>query len=38
MNALGTRDRAELAALAEPWRPWRAYAVMRLWQEIEDPA
>ncbi len=37
MNALGTRNRAELLRLAEPWRPWRAYAVMRLWQHIEDP-
>ena len=37
MNALGTRDRAELLAQAEPWRPWRAYAVMRLWQHIEVP-
>jgi AraC family transcriptional regulator of adaptative response / DNA-3-methyladenine glycosylase II len=37
MNALGTRDRAELLAQAEPWRPWRAYAVMRLWQDIEVP-
>ncbi|MEY3252456.1 MAG: DNA-O6-methylguanine-protein-cysteine S-methyltransferase/DNA-3-methyladenine glycosylase Ada/AlkA [Pseudomonadota bacterium] len=37
MNALGTRDRAELLARAEPWRPWRAYAVMRLWQHIEVP-
>jgi hypothetical protein len=26
-----------LAALAEPWRPWRAYAVMRLWHYLENP-
>lgn len=38
MNALGTRQRNELLALAEPWRPWRAYAVMRLWQHIEEPS
>lgn len=42
MNALkphlSTRDRRALLSLAEPWRPWRAYAVMRLWQQIEDPA
>jgi AraC family transcriptional regulator of adaptative response / DNA-3-methyladenine glycosylase II len=38
MNALGTRDRAELTRRAEPWRPWRAYAVTRLWQEIEEPS
>lgn len=37
MNALGTRNRTELLARAEPWRPWRAYAVMRLWQHIEEP-
>jgi AraC family transcriptional regulator, regulatory protein of adaptative response / DNA-3-methyladenine glycosylase II len=37
MNALGTRDRAELIARAEAWRPWRAYAVMRLWQHLEEP-
>jgi AraC family transcriptional regulator, regulatory protein of adaptative response / DNA-3-methyladenine glycosylase II len=35
MNALGTRSPAQVAALAEPWRPWRAYAVMRLWHHIE---
>ncbi len=38
MNALGTRDPKRLAALAEPWRPWRAYAVMRLWHHLETPA
>jgi AraC family transcriptional regulator of adaptative response / DNA-3-methyladenine glycosylase II len=35
MNALGTRKPKELTAIAEPWRPWRAYAVMRLWHELE---
>lgn len=35
MNALGSRDPKQLTALAEPWRPWRAYAVMRLWHELE---
>jgi len=35
MNALGTRSPKEITALAEPWRPWRAYAVMRLWQGLE---
>jgi AraC family transcriptional regulator of adaptative response / DNA-3-methyladenine glycosylase II len=35
MNALGTRKPQELTAIAEPWRPWRAYAVMRLWHELE---
>jgi AraC family transcriptional regulator of adaptative response / DNA-3-methyladenine glycosylase II len=35
MNALGTRDPKQVMALAEPWRPWRAYAVMRLWHHLE---
>jgi AraC family transcriptional regulator of adaptative response / DNA-3-methyladenine glycosylase II len=35
MNALGTRDAKAVAAAAEPWRPWRAYAVMRLWHHVE---
>ena len=40
MNALGSRSPKEITALAEPWRPWRAYAVMRLWQGLEtaEPA
>jgi AraC family transcriptional regulator of adaptative response / DNA-3-methyladenine glycosylase II len=35
MNALGTRDPRALTRQAEAWRPWRAYAVMRLWHKIE---
>ena len=39
INALAphgrTRDAAALAGLAEAWRPWRAYAVMRLWHFVE---
>ncbi len=35
LNALGTRDSAAVLAQAEAWRPWRAYAVMRLWQTLE---
>jgi AraC family transcriptional regulator of adaptative response / DNA-3-methyladenine glycosylase II len=35
MNALGTRDLKDVAARAEAWRPWRSYAVMRLWQSLE---
>ncbi len=39
MNALGLatdqRDAKRITALAEAWRPWRAYAVMRLWHELE---
>ncbi|MBN8511259.1 MAG: adenosine deaminase, partial [Burkholderiales bacterium] len=36
LNALGTRDPAVAAARAEAWRPWRAYAVIRLWQTLEN--
>ena len=35
LNALGTRDIKAATAQAEAWRPWRAYAVMRLWQLLE---
>jgi AraC family transcriptional regulator of adaptative response / DNA-3-methyladenine glycosylase II len=35
LNALGTRDPKDAAARAESWRPWRAYALMRLWQSLE---
>lgn len=38
MNALGTRDSKAIEALAEPWRPWRAYAVMKLWHQLETAA
>ena len=36
LNALGTRDVRAVQAQAEAWRPWRAYAVMRLWQTLEQ--
>jgi AraC family transcriptional regulator of adaptative response / DNA-3-methyladenine glycosylase II len=36
MNALGSRDAKHITALAEAWRPWRAYAVMRLWHHMEQ--
>ncbi len=36
LNALKTRDVAQVQALAEAWRPWRGYAVMRLWQSLEE--
>jgi len=36
LNALGTHDVAKVQAQAEAWRPWRAYAVIRLWQTLED--
>ncbi len=35
MNALGSRDPKLLVARAEAWRPWRAYAVMQLWNHLE---
>jgi len=35
MNALGSRDAKHITTLAEPWRPWRAYAVMQLWHHLE---
>jgi len=35
MNALGTRDEKLVSSQAEAWRPWRSYAVMRLWQSLE---
>ena len=35
LNALGTRDIRHAKALAETWRPWRSYAVIRLWQTLE---
>lgn len=35
LNALGTRDVKAVEALSEGWRPWRAYAVIRLWQTLE---
>jgi AraC family transcriptional regulator of adaptative response / DNA-3-methyladenine glycosylase II len=35
MKALGTRDAKVVAERAEAWRPWRSYAVMRLWQSLD---
>jgi AraC family transcriptional regulator of adaptative response / DNA-3-methyladenine glycosylase II len=31
-------DRASVGRLAEPWRPWRAYAVQHLWSVAAPPA
>ncbi|ODU07915.1 MAG: adenosine deaminase [Rubrivivax sp. SCN 71-131] len=36
MNALGTREPRQVATRAEAWRPWRAYAVMKLWHLQEN--
>ncbi len=35
MNALGSRDPRWISERAEAWRPWRAYAVMKLWNGLE---
>ena len=35
LKALGTRDVAAAAAQAEAWRPWRGYAVFKLWLSLE---
>ncbi len=35
LNALGTRDAKAAVAQSQAWRPWRSYAVMRLWQTLE---
>jgi AraC family transcriptional regulator of adaptative response / DNA-3-methyladenine glycosylase II len=37
LNALGSRDVAATTAQAEAWRPWRSYAVVRLWTALEPP-
>jgi AraC family transcriptional regulator of adaptative response / DNA-3-methyladenine glycosylase II len=34
LNALGTRDLKAVETMAQSWRPWRAYAVMGLWQGL----
>jgi len=35
-QALRERRPAQLARIAEAWRPWRAYAVMHLWTSLEE--
>ena len=35
MSALGTRDLKAVTEQSQAWRPWRSYAVMRLWQTLE---
>src|SRR5258706_6588974 len=34
MKALGKTDARRVLAAGEAWRPWRAYAVMHLWQSL----
>jgi AraC family transcriptional regulator of adaptative response / DNA-3-methyladenine glycosylase II len=35
MKALGETDARRVLAAGEAWRPWRAYAVMHLWQSLK---
>ena len=35
MKALGEMNPRRVLARAEAWRPWRAYAVMHLWQSLK---
>lgn len=37
LNALGTRDTRAVTQRAQAWQPWRAYAVMALWQSLLKP-
>jgi AraC family transcriptional regulator of adaptative response / DNA-3-methyladenine glycosylase II len=36
LKALGETDPRRALQRAEAWRPWRAYAVMHLWQQISE--
>jgi AraC family transcriptional regulator of adaptative response / DNA-3-methyladenine glycosylase II len=38
LRRLGAGPAASASALAERWRPWRAYAVHHLWATLEQPA
>ena len=38
MKALGETDARRVLAAGEAWRPWRAYAVMHLWQSLTTSA
>ncbi len=35
MKALGLKDARRVLAAGEAWRPWRAYAVMHLWNSLQ---
>ncbi len=35
LDALGHRDAKRAESASQAWRPWRAYAVMRLWRSLE---
>jgi AraC family transcriptional regulator of adaptative response / DNA-3-methyladenine glycosylase II len=36
LKAMGEPDGRQALALAEAWRPWRAYAVLHLWKSLES--
>jgi AraC family transcriptional regulator, regulatory protein of adaptative response / DNA-3-methyladenine glycosylase II len=36
MKALGESDPRKVLAAGEAWRPWRAYAVVHLWQSLTE--
>ena len=36
LKALQTKTPSHAAALAERWRPWRAYAAMHLWKSLTE--
>lgn len=38
LKALGESKPKQALARAEAWRPWRAYAVLHLWQSLADAA
>jgi AraC family transcriptional regulator of adaptative response / DNA-3-methyladenine glycosylase II len=38
MKALGEKKKQRVLAMAETWRPWRAYAVMHLWASLGEKA
>jgi len=35
-KALGEKHPKKVLAMAEKWRPWRAYAVLHLWAQLEN--
>ncbi|MGC3992407.1 MAG: DNA-3-methyladenine glycosylase 2 [Chthoniobacteraceae bacterium] len=37
-KALGEKNAQRVLEHAEPWRPWRAYAVLHLWSQLEKQA
>lgn len=37
-HALGETNAKKILAMAERWRPWRAYATINLWHSLQQPA